>query len=72
MFEIRGVIIRREGPDKFVRIVAKKDHDDMYVSIERKANVPITRELIMQHATNHFSIPAGDITWPHHIQVKDI
>jgi len=72
MFEIRGIIIRRDGPDKYVKVVARRDHPDTYVSVERKANRPITRELAMQHATNHFSIPAGDITWPHHIQVKDI
>uniref|UniRef100_A0A6M3Y3H2 Uncharacterized protein n=1 Tax=viral metagenome TaxID=1070528 RepID=A0A6M3Y3H2_9ZZZZ len=72
MFEIRGIIIHKKENDKFVRIVAKKDHHDRYVSIERKANVPITRELIMQHLTGHYGIPEGQITWPHHIEVKDI
>lgn len=72
MFEIRGIIIRREGGDKHVRVVAKKDHNDMYVSIERKATRPITKELIMQQATNHYGIPESEITWPHHIEVKDI
>ena len=72
MFELRGVIIRRDGGDKYVRLIARKDHSDMYVSVERKANRPITRELIMAEATGHYGIPESEITWPHHVKVLDI
>lgn len=72
LFEVRGITIWKDGTDKYVRIVARKDHNNMYVSIERKANVPITRELIMAEATGHYGIPAEDIVWPHHIKVIDI
>lgn len=71
-FEIRGVVVRRDAGDKFVKVVARVDHNDIYKSISKKANVAITRQLIMDYATGHYGIPAEQIIWPHHVEVNDI
>jgi len=72
MFILRGIEVSRDGTDKFVKVIVQKDYNDIYKFIKRKANVPITRELIMQEATGHYGIPAEDIVWPHHVEVNDI
>lgn len=72
MFVIRGVEIARREGDKYVKVIVQKDYSDIYKVISKKANVPITRELIMSYATGHFGIPIADITWPHHVKVIDI
>lgn len=72
MFVLRGIEISRDGGDKFIKVIVQKDYNDIYKVIKRKANVAITRELIMAQATGHFGIPIDEIIWPHHIEVIDI
>jgi len=72
MYWLRGIEIFKDAGDKYVKVIFQVDHRDIYRSIIRKANIPITRELIMQQATGHFGIPEADIVWPYHIEVNDI
>lgn len=72
MFVLRGIEITRRGGNKFIKVIVQKDHADIYKTIRKKANVPITRELIMNYATGHFGIPLAEITWPHHVEVNDL
>lgn len=72
MFNLRGIAIRRDGGDKYIKVIVQVGFADIYKMITKKANIPIDKEVILAYIESRYGIARENINWPHHIEVHDI
>ena len=72
MYELRGIEVSIDGPDKFVKLIVRVGHSDIYRTARQKTALPVNRGTIRAMAAGAFGQGAAELVWPHHIEAVDI
>jgi hypothetical protein len=72
MIELRGIIQYYDKGHKYVDIVVRREHSDIYETHRVGIDIPVNKGRILSELTKLETDRPAKITWPHHIEVKDI
>jgi len=72
MFVLRAIEVGYDEGVRYVKLIVRDEHGDMYRRCEQKTGIPVNQGTVRAMAAGAFGHRPGDLVWPHHIEARDI